>query len=266
MKEIILPINEEDCLKSYTHNAFISSILLSDEVGGDVAARYKILTDTRERQVIDGNCQTEIGPEVTVRADHYKINGYSAVYWDCKKDDRLIIHVLSRRRISSWERISLIVDDKISPDTFKPAKCLARFGCPSNQNLFVKRREEFLAHEDLKRILPVSYYLKLEKTDLKLNYSYSLDGKKWHEVYLDTLPDKYALSPLSIGILVETRNNYMNWFAANYIQMGLTPVVGGSRMADYCFGLIKNYRPYFTNQFMDFYIEYMDPDDYSCRK
>lgn len=266
MHTILLPLNHDPSLKSYTHNAYTNSILSSQMVGGEIAARYEINSDVNEFQVIEANCATHIEQDVTVKASAMHENGYSVIHRKCSPKDSMVLKVNSRRCISAWELIGIILSDAIEHENAALDACVLKFGCPSGQKLFIQRKSAFLAHDGCPRIYASSYYLRLVRDELDIVCSYSLDGRKWFDVYEDKLPAKYKFAPLSIGVTVETRNDYMNWVCSNYIQLYAKYPCPGLLMIDYYTGPSKSYKTYYTNQFLDFTHEFYDTSSLSPRK
>lgn len=266
MHKIILPLNKEPSLKSYTHNAYMNSILSSELVGGEIAARYQIEGDKKDFHVIEENCMTSIEKDITVKAMLTHENGYSLVHRKCNTKDSLVVKVTSRRFICAWELIGIVLCDIVDDRLVTLNNCAIKYGCPSGQKLFVQRKATFLEHENCQRIYGSEYYLKLERDELKIICSYSLDGRKWSIVYEEKLPVLYKIAPLSIGVVVEIRNDYMNWFCSNYIQLYSKYPCPGLLMIDYYTGPSKSYKTYYTNQFMDFIHEYLDTTALSSKK
>lgn len=265
-KSIILPINKEPYLKSYTHNTYISSVLSSALVGGDVVAKYEIIKKNIDWKIIDKHCKTEMGKEIVVFDSCRYEKGHSIVYSECKENDELVVKVQFRRMASAWEQICLVVDDKIPEPSFDYNNCVVKFGCPVGQKLYVKRKQTFATLDKPKRIMEKDFYLKIDRKELELNFFYSYDGKKWHYVYSDFLPKMYKLVPLYLGVMVESSNEYKNWLAGNYIQLYMKKLSGMEMMIDYFSGGTKHYKTYITNHYMNFLFEYFDADKLSCRK
>lgn len=245
----ILPINEKPELISYTHNAYVNAILNSDIIGGTIAAKYQI--DKGDYAVIEEACTTTFDQDVKVSISEKKERGYSYVFRNCEEKESYVCKIAFRRRCCAWERICIVVDDSNDGKDFDPATCLVKFGCPSGHKLFVKRRDVFLVNNECPKIYEDEYYLKLEKRGLELTFFYSLNGKKWKEVYKDNLPARYKFHPLKIGVLVEARNNYRNWMASNYIQLYMKEPVLHQRMIDYYSGPTKHYKNFYTSHFLD---------------
>ncbi|MCM1568225.1 MAG: hypothetical protein NC081_02110 [Roseburia sp.] len=264
--KIILPINENPYLKSYTHNTYISSILSSELIGGTTVARYRVINKDITWNIINDECDTQIEEVVTVSTSMRKENGYSVLYTQCDEDDALIVKVDFRRKACAWEQFCLILDDEISQESFDKDRCLVKFGCPSGQKLNIKRKEEFVSTISTKRILDSEYYLKLERKKLDIKLSYSCNGKKWFCVYSDSLPAKYKIAPLSMGVLVEIRNHYMNWMASNNIQLCMKRPRAEELMIDYYMGPTKHYKTYIASHYLDFMYEYFDYTKLSGRK
>lgn len=247
--KLILPINEKPDMISYTHNAYVNAILSSDVIGGTVAAEYQI--DKGNYHVCEKGCETSVEKDVQVTIDDKKESGYSYVFRDCEKNEDYICRVGFRRKCCAWERICIVVDDLSDENDFQPSTCLVKFGCPSGHKLFVKRRDTFLVNNECPKIYADEYFLKVEKRGLELTYFYSLNGKKWNEVYKEVLPARYKFHPLKIGVLVEARSNYRNWMASNYIQLYMKEPVQHQRMIDYYTGPTKHYKNFFTSHFLD---------------
>lgn len=264
--KVILPINTNPYLKSYTHNTYISGILSSESVSGEIVVRYKVLNKKNTWKVINHNCKTQIDEDIVVCAQGQYENGYSVIYNKCEDNDVLIIKINFRRKICAWEQVCLILDDEISEESFDLNKCLVKFGCPSGERMNVKRKENFVAINNCKRILEQEYYLKLERKGLNLKYSYSHNGRRWQCVYSEVLPVKYQIAPLSIGVLVEARNHYMNWLAGNYIQLYMKKPYKDEIMIDYYAGYTKHYKTYVSNHYLNFMFEYFDYNRLSCKK
>ena len=260
MHKVVLPIKENPDMISYTHNAFISSILSSDIIGGKTVARYRIIGREENFELLESGCKTEIGEDITVTDDVFQEGGRSIVYTECKLEDALVVKVEFRRKVCAWENISIFLDDTITVEGMQKAPLLYRFGCPSGQRCFARRYEEFLAHDDCKRILEDTFYMQLKRRELKVEFSYSYDGKKWQLIYEDKLPVKYKMVPLSIGVCVESRNDYKNWICCNYIQQYLKSDGNNNMVIDYYSGPVKHYKRFYTNQFLDFSYEYYDYD------
>ena len=266
MSEIFLPINSEECLKSYTHNAYNTSIIFSDAVAGERVVKYEILGKKGDAQIINNVCDThKEGEFYEVTCPRIMEVGGSYVYFECEENEEFILHVVGKRRNCSWERVDICIDDKIFDNKFDFDDCLVKFGCPSNEKLFVRRRNDFIYHFTSKKILADDFYLKVVKEKLKLTFLYSLNGQKWTEVGKDNLPAVVNYKKLAIGVITETRNNFANWYACNYIQTTLSTPYNGQRMYDY-FSMAKYYRPFFTNHFLDCLIEYHDFNELSTSK
>ena len=266
MRKIKLPVNEKPEMISYTHNAFTSAILNSEIIGGEVAAKYEIISNHKNFQKKENCCKAEIGKEVVVNTSIMSDCGYSYLFDICEEKETFILKVNFRRKTSSREHICIVLDDFSQEDDFNPEKLMTRFGVPSGLRIIVKRREEYLEEKNSKKVLSMGYYLKLEKDNLQVTYSYSPNGKKWSKVYEETLPKRYEVTPLKIGVIVETKNDYMNWKASNYVQMYMKSPAENMLMIDYYVGPTKHYKTFFTNQIFDYLFEYVDYDKYSCRK
>ena len=266
MRKISLPVNENPEMISYTHNAYISSILGSELVGGEIAAKYEIISNHTKFEKFEEGCETTIDKEVIVKAPIMNEHGYSLIFDKCGEKENFIVKVNARRKISSREHICIVLDEAFTTDEFNPNQCMTRFGCPSGLRLIVKRREKYLEEKKSKRILSMEYYLKLEKNELKVTYSYSEDGKHWEKVLEETLPKRYEIAPLIIGVIVETKNDYMNWKASNYLQMYMKSPSEGDIMIDYYLGPTKHYKTFFSNHFFDFIYDYLDYKKLSCKK
>lgn len=266
MHKVLLPINETPDLISYTHNTFISSILSSDIVGGKVVTKYEILGRKDDYKVIDNGCKTQLGEEIVVSDVLYEKGGESIVYAECKEEDSLVVWVKFRRKMCAWENVAIFLDDAIKENEYDSSQFLVTFGCPSSQKCFVKRRDTFLANDDCKHIMSDSYYLRVRRSGLELNFEYSYEGKKWSTIYTDKLPERYRFLPLFIGVCVNARNDYRNWMSCNYIQMYLKDSGDGELVIDYYTGPVKHYKRFFTNQFLDFAYEYYDYDKLTVHK
>lgn len=266
MRKISLPVNEKPEMISYTHNTFISSILGSEWVGGEIAAKYEVISNHTKFDRIEAGCETIIDKEVVVKAPLMREHGYSLIYDKCAEQECFIVKVNLRRMISSREHICIVLDELQENNEFSPEQCMTRFGCPSGLRLIVKRREQYLEEKKSKRILSMGYYLKLEKNGLKVTYSYSEDRKHWNKVYEETLPKRYEIAPLVIGVIVETKNDYMNWKASNYLQMYMKSPSEGDIMIDYYLGPTKHYKTFFSGHFFDFYYDYLDYTKFSCKR
>lgn len=266
MRKVCLPINKKPEMVSYTHNAYISSILGSDLVGGEVAARYEVISNHVKFEKFEDGCETAIGKEVVVKAPIMKEHGYSLIFDKCGENEDFIVKVNARRKISSREHICIVLNEVVEECNFIPEQSMTRFGCPSGRRLIVKRREKYLEEDNSKNILTMGFYLRLEKNGLKVRYSCSEDGRHWEEVFDETLPKRYEITPMIIGVIVETKNDYMNWKASNYIQMYMKAPCEGQLMIDYYMGPSKNYKTYLTNHFLDFFYDYLDYDKLSCKK
>lgn len=266
MRKISLPIAENPEMISYTHNAFISSILGSEWVGGELAAKYEIISDHTQFEKYEEGCETTMDEEVIVKAPIMNEHGYSLVFDKCNEKESFIVKVNARRKISSREHICIVLDEVHTSDEFNPEQCMTRFGCPSGLRIIVKRRERYLEEKKSKRILSRGYYLRLEKNELKVTYSYSEDGKHWEIVREEKLAKRYEIVPLVIGVIVETKNDYMNWKASNYLQMYMKSPSEGDIMIDYYLGPTKHYKTFFSNHFFDFIYDYLDYKKLSCKK
>lgn len=266
MRKISLPINENPEMISYTHNTFVSSILGSELVGGEIAAKYEILSNHTKFEKLEVGCETTIDKAVVVKAPIMNEHGYSLVFDKCEDEECFIVKVNARRKISSREHICIVLDEAPINDDFNPEQSVLRFGCPSGLRLIVKHKDQYLEEKKSKRILSMGYYLKLEKRGLKVSYSYSEDGKHWKKVLEETLTKRYEIAPLVIGVIVETRNDYMNWKASNYLQMYMKSPSEGDIMIDYYLGPTKHYKTFFSNHFFDFYYDYVDYNKLSRKK
>lgn len=266
MRKINLPINENPELISYTHNAYISSIMGSEWVGGEIAAKYEIISKHTKFDKYEEGCETILDNEIVVKAPGMVEHGYSYIFDRCEQKECFIVKVNARRKISSREHICIVLDEVVSEAEFNPDKCMTKFGCPSALRLIVKRRDTYLEEKKSKRILSVGYFLKLERDGLKIGYSYSENGKHWEPVMEEVLPKRYEIAPLNIGVIVETKNDYMNWKVSNYLQMYMKSPSEGDIMIDYYLGPSKHYKNFFSNHFFDFIYDFLDYKKFSCRK
>jgi len=266
LNSVFLPLNEEPELISYTHNAYADCILTSPVVAGETAAKYEIISKHKEFEKIDCGCETVLGQEVSVKVPIMNEKGYSLVVDNCEEKETFIVKVNFRRRISSREHICIIIDEINDAKNYNPDECMTKFGCPSWLRLIVKHKDKYVVEKNSKRILTMGYYLKLEKDGLNISYWYSFDGKHWDKVHEETLSKKYEIIPIKIGVIVETRNDYMNWKASNYIQLFMKSPSAGDLMIDYYHGPTKHYKPFNSNHFFDYLFEYLEHNDFSKNK
>lgn len=266
MKKKELSLNEKPFIKSYTHNAFINSILTSPLISGDNVVRFQILNDSKEYSILEHGCKTVKGEEISVISPIENEKGYSFVYSACEKEDSITIKVNFHRMNCSYESICLVLDEEQGDAPIDIEKCFWRFNCPFGGKMYFNNRGEILGNDNCKRIMEPLFFLRLKRKNLDIVFEYSYNGKKWYKVYDDKLPKRIMFTKLRIGVLTDIRNNYMNWYCCNYIQTYLDSPQKGKLIMDYYWGGSKQYKAYGTNQFLSVYTDCIDPDRITYQK
>ena len=267
MSIIKLPINTKPYLRSYTHTAYMSSILTSDLIGGNMVAKYRIHTP-KSFGSLNARCtggETVIDKDtITVTAQKFSNKVRSVVILDVENIEDIIVEIKSIRRGSAWDSVGIILDDEIDTRPLDAGNWLVQYSSPVGSQLFVKRRNDFIQKEDFKRIMDDRFFLRIVRENMKLIFMYSLNGKKWSVLYKDVLPDIYRLLPVKTGIMVDSECAYNDWMTQNYTNFYLAKNDFNPLLLEYYSGPLKHYKSFCTNQFLNIGFEFCDAEKLSA--
>lgn len=258
-----LEINENPPLISYTHNAFQSAIISSNAIAGNRVVEYIINEDTASwnSRSINGELETEIVS--TVYSDMKHELGYVLQYRPLREIDCITLKIISQRKMCVYEVLDLVLyEHEPNLDSVMKEPGL-RYGFSGVEKMFLEINKQSISMTNYQRVIEYPFYLRLIRNNSRINLQFSQNGKNWKDAYTDKLPEKMKYVQLYAGVLTEIRNEYLNWKSQNHIQISSGHPFPNEIYADYYLGPTKNFKPFVSNHYLDFYDEFYN---YSSNK
>lgn len=261
-----LEINETPPLISYTHNAYQSAIISSDAIAGKRVVEYGINDEMTLWKKIEWNGSLDIDNTIKVYSDMKHERGVTLQYRPLSEDDGVIVKVLAQRQMCAWEVLGIVLYDEEPDSEEKVNAPMLRYGFSSIAKIFVEINKKLINPLSTKVVMKYPFYIRLNRKRGKVTLQYSQGGRKWIDAYVDTLPGKCGITQVYVGVLTEIRNEYLNWLAQNYIQVSSGHLSLNEIYVDYYLGPTKNFQPFVTGHYLDFYDEMYDCEDFDKYK
>lgn len=251
-----LPISEKSFIRTYTHHAFLQSIISSsDKINEDISkpVAHVAIEDFSAHKWSVENSKTryDIDAEGDLKVYTNKWNlGMDLAFWrECQKDDQIEITIHHQLYSNSRSSINLFLTSSNQEDMHNIELYNIRLGCSPRRGvnssvLSTHKMDEYLFQYP---VGPLN--LKLIKEDKNIYIEYHDSEMHSDRKLLTELEDSNEYA--RIGFAVNLGNSsYYEWMFSNYIQIFSNP--DKPVPIDFFWNVHKNWHCYTTNYFMDY--------------
>ena len=243
---IILPVNPNPILSSFSYYAFLQSIISAEERVGNVFARFRIIGSPYSDWSIGGNV-AKVNENVFCgeTQDEFRrdCNGY--IIREMRESDFIDIQVDFQQYTNPWAAVNVFVSDDPDHVLLGDEAYLYRFGHFAYTGVVLYQSGKKITVPAERYDEPYRLVIKREGSSLELYSGVAeIKRKAVCEVYF------YA-KPLYLGVQVKHgQNSYYPWLFSNFIQLGCD-VDNPDRRLDHVFGISKHWENSDITYFLD---------------
>lgn len=251
-KRIVLDINAEPELRTYTHHGFLHAVLSGEDKVSRNAACLEVPgfhKDSWEKQSEALSFQSD-QDELSFYANEWAVHMNACFWRSCRENDSIGIRIKKQLYANVYGAINVFITGASQEDMLEDDAYLFRLGNFCKDGVYVRLENITQKIPDIQNIMPLQLEIRREGRQL---FAYA--GQEDQLVCLGQWSSERLDGDLKIGFEIKLNDNmYYDWLYSNYIQIYATRDYRLVKL-DFRVNEKKDWQFYTTNFFLDYNIE-----------